>query len=225
MTTHQQLTGSSDDDSVKRYAGSHSARFTDAYWAAFEKHVQPLLPPQPTVVDLGCGPALFLQDLSQRVAGARVHGYDVTPAMIEYARTLDMGGASGTFEVADLVNDPIPMADDSADLASMTQVLHLFTDPFVLMNEVRRVLKPSGVFMLYDFVRTSFAEYINRPDQSPPITEVARRRFMDLYPYHNRYSVDDWTWIFGESGFEVVAVETPREKFNRLFVAVPKGSK
>ena len=42
--------------------------------------------PQPVIVDLGCGPGLFLRDLGERYPQATLFGYDVTPAMIAYGQ-------------------------------------------------------------------------------------------------------------------------------------------
>jgi len=52
-----------------------------------------------TVVDLGCGPGNLTRLLVDRWPGARVHGLDSSPEMIERARA-DAGGA--TYDVADL---------------------------------------------------------------------------------------------------------------------------
>jgi len=140
--------------------------------------------------------------------------------MLEYARILDFGASTTHFAVADLSNAPIPLSDQTLDFVAVTQVLHLFPDPLRFLAEVRRVLKSAGMLLLYDFVRTSFSDYVYRPNLPLDKADGMRRRFMDLYPYRNKYSVEDWEWILSEFGFEILSIETPRENFNRLFIAV-----
>ncbi len=219
MTTHQQLTGSTDDEFLQRMINTTAGRFTDSFWALFDAEVRPRLPETPAVVDFGCGPGLFLQAVSRRIPAASLTGYDLTPAMIEYARGLDYEGAPPTLEVADLTAGRIPLADASVHLGAMTAVLHVFDDPFAFLAEVRRALAPGGVFVLYDWVRTPLRDYLSErlPKEVPDQTE-ARVRTMRLFPSHNKYTLEDWRWLLGECRFDVVADAAPRAHFH-AFVA------
>jgi hypothetical protein len=90
---------------------------------------------------------------------------------------------------------------------------------------VRRVLKPKGTFLLYDFVRTPMEEFLSRPlvsDQVDP--DTLRRRWLKLFAAQCKYTIDDWTWVLGEGGFEVASITAPHQNGFRVFVAVPKGS-
>ena len=219
MTTHQQLTGSTDGEFVQRMIDTAVDRFTDSFWVLFEAEVRPRLPDAPAVVDFGCGPGLFLQAVSRRIPAAMLTGFDVTPAMIEHARGLDYEGALPTFEVADLTAESIPLADASVNLGAMTAVLHVFDDPFAFLGEVRRALAPGGVFLLYDWVRTPLREYLaERMAREAGDVVAALLTTMRLFPSHNKYTVEDWRWLLGECGFEVVADAAPRGHFH-AFVA------
>ena len=219
MTTHQQLTGSTDDEFLRRMIDTTAGRFTDAFWAVFDAEVRPRLPDAPAVVDLGCGPGLFLQALSRRIPAATLTGYDLTPAMIEHARGLDFAGPPPTLDVADLTAGRLPLDDASVHLAAMTAVLHILDDPFALLAEVRRVLAPDGIFLLYDWVRTPLREYLSdRVPEDAPDVAAARRRAMRVFPSHNKYTIEDWRWLLGECGFDVVADAAPRAQFH-AFVA------
>jgi SAM-dependent methyltransferase len=224
MTTHQSISGQTDDDLLQRMIRTHPNRFGDAYWEVFDQHVLPRLGLVPTVVDLGCGPGLWLQDVAKRVPGARLHGFDLTSAMIDYAKTLDYGGSTPTLDVLDIVEQPLPFADGSVDLIDMTAVLHLFNDPFGFLAKVKRALKPTSVFLLRDWVRRPLVEYLARAQDNPDDTsEEARRRRMALFPYHNRYTVEDWVFLLIEAGFEVIGRDEQAEAPQRMFAAVPKG--
>src|SRR5262245_10921173 len=94
VPTHQSLTGSSDEDLLQRMITTHAERFDTRFWNFFAADVAPRLPAHPVIIDLGCGPGLLLRDLGERHPGAALHGYDVTPAMIDYARQVAFKPAS-----------------------------------------------------------------------------------------------------------------------------------
>ena len=224
MVTHQSLTGGTDDELLQRMVGSYAGRYNDEYWGLFDEHVRPRLSATPSIVDFGCGPGLFLQDVGKRVPGAALSGYDLTPAMIEYARGLDYGGAAPTLGVMDLLTDQLPMEEGSVDVASIAAVVHLFDDPFPVLDKIRRALKLGGTLLLYDWVRTSLVEYMERglmsgAERSP---EEFRSRSMKLFGVHNHYTADDWRWILAEAKFDVLAEAAPNGKYHRLFVTAPK---
>ena len=225
MVTHQQLTGGTDDELVERMVRSYAGRYNDGFWALFDEQVRPRLSAQPTIVDLGCGPGLLVQGFSKHAPEPTLHGLDLTPAMIEYAKGLDYGGATPNLGVLNLLTDPLPLADGSVDVASIGAVLHLFDDPFAVLDKIRRTLKPGGTFLVYDWVRTPLEVYTARDGSTDQSPEVIRGRAMKLFAVHNRYTSDDWRWVLGQAGFDVLSESAPGGKYHRLFVAVPKGSK
>jgi trans-aconitate 2-methyltransferase len=100
----------------------------------------PRLPPRPTIVDLGCGPGLFVQALSARYPQATLYSYDVTPAMIAYGQHLLYTGTRPTLAVHNVATQPLPLATGTVHLVCMTSVLHLFDDPFPGLSEVHRIM-------------------------------------------------------------------------------------
>ncbi|PYN15804.1 MAG: hypothetical protein DME05_10470 [Candidatus Rokuibacteriota bacterium] len=116
MPTHQSLAGSSDEELLRRMVDTHADRYGETFWAFFTTRVAPSLPTRPAIVDLGCGPGLFLRDLGMRYPSASLHGYDITPAMIAYGRQL--AGVKLTLELHDVTAKPLPQAAGSVDLAS-----------------------------------------------------------------------------------------------------------
>ena len=224
MTTHQEIAGQTDDELLQRMVRTHPNRFGDSFWALFDQHVRPRLSPEPLVVDLGCGPGLFLRDVAQRVPGAKLHGFDLTQAMIDYARALDFGASTAAFEVLDIVEQPLPFADGSVDLMGLTAVLHLFNDPFGFLAKVLKALKPTGTLLLRDWVRRPLSDYLQRAQDNPNDTAAeARRRRMALFPFHNRYTEEDWRFLLAEGGFEVIGEDEPSPAPQHTFVAVQKG--
>ena len=221
MPTHQSLGGASDEDLLQRMVATHGERFQAPFWEFFETHVGRRLPPRAVMMDLGCGPGLLLRDLGDRYPDAVLYGYDVTPAMIAHARQLVFKPAEVTLAVHDVATRPLPLAAAGVSLASMSSVLHVFDEPLPTLAEIRRVLAPGGIFLLNDWVRQPLATYLAfRRDVMKESGPDALRRAFRLFPVHNKYTVEDWRWLLGEAGFEVLA-QTELRTSHRIFVATP----
>lgn len=128
------------------------------------RHVLPLLPAQASVLDLGAGPGVI--PLALREVGASVTVADKW----DHYRTADSEPAEGAppsrmgllpvmreryarsgvvMHELDLVNEPLRFADESFDMVLLLAVIeHLPKSPKRLLEEVTRVLKPGGVFIL-----------------------------------------------------------------------------
>jgi len=221
VPTHQSLGGASDEDLLQRMVATHGERFQAPFWEFFETHVGRRLPPRAVMMDLGCGPGLLLRDLGDRYPDAVLYGYDVTPAMIAHARTLAFKPASVTLAVHDVAAAPLPLADRSVNLASMSSVLHVFDEPLPTLAEIRRVLVPGGIFLLNDWVRQPLSTYLAwRRDVMNESGPDALRRAFRLFPVHNKYTAEDWRWLLGEARFDFLA-QTELRASHRIFVATP----
>ena len=114
-----------------------------------------LLPPDWTIVDLGCGTGETLAVLAPWVH--RVIGVDREPEMVAAAahRIADFPNASvraGSLEA-------LPLADGEADAALLSLVLHHVPDPAVALTEVARVLRPGGRAVVTDMMEHAREEY------------------------------------------------------------------
>jgi len=219
MPTHQSLGGSTDEQLLQRMVASHRERFGEAYWAFFTAHVASHLPPRPVVIDIGCGPGLFLRDVSQRDPTAVLYGYDVTPAMIEHGRQVAYAGAAPRLALLDVTTQPLPHEASTVDLVSMASVLHVVDEPLPVLAEIRRVLAPDGIFLLNDWIRQPLARYLawRRETMGERAPGDLRRGFR-LFPVHNKYTTEDWRWLLAEAGFRVWD-ETQLRDAHRVFVA------
>jgi SAM-dependent methyltransferase len=223
MATHQALGGTSDEDFLQRLVSGYPERFGAAFWATFAAHIAPELPPDPVIMDLGCGPGLLLRDLGERYPQATLFGYDVTPAMIAYGRQSLLPGSRTTLAVHDVATQPLPHAAGTVHLVTMSSVLHVVDEPLAVLAEVRRVLAPGGLFVLHDWIRMPLPVYFaRRQERQQEDPDVSRQRGFRLFPVHNKYTTEDWQWLLGEAGL-VIRYQTQLRPTHQLFVTTPAG--
>lgn len=196
-------------NALARQLERYYVRFNDAFWAFFERDVQPGLPDAPVLADLGCGPGLYLRDVSERLPQATLHGVDTGEDMLGHALSLAYAGATPTFHDAD-VTGRLPFENGSIDLLSIAAVMHTLVNPFVFLDEARRVLAPNGRLLLYDWVRVLFSDYIAyREAEAGDPPEVRFPRALELFATHNKYTADDWRWVFAQAQFDVLTEAWP----------------
>ncbi len=224
MPTHQSLSGASDEDLLQRMIKTHPERFGPPFWSFFTSHVAPYVPPRPVVIDLGCGPGLFLRDLGERYPGASLYGYDVTPAMIAYGQQMSNTGAKPTFVLHDVSREPLPHASGTVNLVSISSVLHVLDEPLPVLAEIRRVLAPGGIFLLHDWIRQPLQAYLawRREILGEEEAESLRRGFR-LFPMHSKYTIEDWQWLLAKAGF-AIRYQTQLRASHRIFVTTPIAS-
>lgn len=95
------------------------------------------------ILDAGCGSGPTMAAL--RDAGAAVSGFDVSAAMIAFAR--ERLGPDADLRVADLA-EPLPYADAEFDDVVASLVLHYLEDWSGPLAELRRVLKTGGRLLI-----------------------------------------------------------------------------
>jgi ubiquinone/menaquinone biosynthesis C-methylase UbiE len=105
-------------------------------------------------VDLGCGPGYLAVEMARQAPELHVTGVDLSDEMLveaeDYARQHDMDQAV-SFRKGDV--QQIPFADGSVDLLVSTLSLHHWSDPVAALDEVARVLRPGGSFLIFDLRR------------------------------------------------------------------------
>ena len=134
------------------------------------------------VLDLGCGlggPARFVA----ATTGAHVTGIDLTPEFVEAGRALtEWTGLAGQIELVEGSILELPFEDVSMDAAYMIHVGMNIADKAGIAREAARVLKPGGIFAIYDVMQVGTgqmeypAPWASSEDQSalaPPETYEA----------------------------------------------------
>jgi SAM-dependent methyltransferase len=126
-------------------AADLTARFVDAVDVG----------PETTILDVACGPGIITAHLAAKARA--VVAFDLTPEMLQQARArcAKAGLTNVTFEQGSAT--ALPFADSSFDCVVTRLSIHHFDAPRLVLDEMFRVLKPGGKFVLADVVSSADA--------------------------------------------------------------------
>ena len=131
--------------------------------AEFHRAVRERVGPGGTLLDVGCGDNAAFADL--RAGGATVWGADFQrhPHLVEpgFFRLLGTQGA-------------IPFANESFDAVTCVWVLEHVQDPAAFLGEIRRVLRPGGVFLAHSICGDHYVTWVRRALQLLPLRWTQR---------------------------------------------------
>lgn len=152
-------------------------------------HLALRLVPAITVADLGAGEGLVSQLLANRAE--RVWCIDNSPKMVEVGTELAKknGLANLVYKLGDI--EKVPLADQSVDLAILSQALHHAAHPQIAVDEAFRILKPGGQLLVLDLKEHDF--------------EKARELYGDLWLGFKESALHGF---LKKSGFQKVEVTT-----------------
>ncbi len=111
--------------------------------------------PGEAVLDIGCGAGVDTIIAAQMVGpSGSVRGLDLVPEMLNRARENARLARAENVEFKEGSAEELPYPDASFDVVISNGVFNLVVDKGKALEEVRRVLKPGGRFMIADQVLT-----------------------------------------------------------------------
>lgn len=110
--------------------------------------------------DLGCGPGDLVLEMAHAAPGLHVTGVDLSPEMLAQAAAHAEKSGLG-YRVAFRLGDAqeIPFPAESLDLVISTLSLHHWSAPVAVFDEIARVLRPGGAFVIFDLRRDLAAPF------------------------------------------------------------------
>jgi SAM-dependent methyltransferase len=167
------------------------------------------------VLDVGCGPGYGVCRIAPNCR--EVIGIDTDADIIKYARenfTLD----NTEFRVVrPAEEEPFPFENDSFDTVISFQVIEHVFDMNAYLSEIRRVLKPNGIFVCATPDRTTRLFPYQRPWNFEHVTEFSKQDFESVL----KSQFDEFD-IFKMGGNpDVIRIEIERtKKLRRLLLPV-----
>lgn len=111
------------------------------------------LKPAERVVDIGCGAGIDSLIAARMVESeGRVIGIDMTPAMLDRARSAAAEAGFKNVEFREGVMEDLPVEDAWADVVISNGVLNLTPDKPRVLAEMARILKPGGRLQIADIL-------------------------------------------------------------------------
>ena len=116
-----------------------------------------ITPDTSNVLELATGRGANALWLARRNPGVQFHGLDLTRAQLAYARRDAANLANLTLSLGDF-HDLQAFEPDSLDLVFVVEALCHSPDPGRVLNQVRRILRPGGRFVVIDGYRTDASQ-------------------------------------------------------------------
>ena len=131
----------------------------------------------PRAPDVACGTGILLRQLLDLVPGVEAYGVDASEDMLTQARAALKDQPRVHLERVQVGEGPtagLPFAQETFDLITFTNALHVMPEPVVMLSGLRRLLAPGGQLVVEDFARrerpfpwTAFEGLLHQIEGSP----------------------------------------------------------
>jgi ubiquinone/menaquinone biosynthesis C-methylase UbiE len=161
------------------------------------------------VLDVGCGRGIGMQILLKQFGASQVYGIDLDPRQVRRAQKRFAGTSESRVVLAVGSVEELPFPDEYFDAVFDFGMLHHVVDWQVGVAEIRRVLKPSGLFFFEEVTREALNRWVYRT-------------FLD-HPSENRFNEAEFLAELPVHGLEPLG-EQCRILLNDIFIAVARRS-
>ncbi|MBC7782229.1 MAG: class I SAM-dependent methyltransferase [Burkholderiales bacterium] len=216
----------------KRFAAVMAEESNQTTVAGMDEHILPLIPGLVAdlergirVVDVGCGSGWALIHLAKRFPNSRFVGLDLLDTQIADAmlKASDAGLTNITFRACDVTdwNEPA-----SYDLVTTFDAVHDQARPDLVLANIRRALKPGGVYLMQDIKASTPVEKNHDNPMAPFIYTVSCMHCMSVSLANGGMGLGA-AWgrelacqMLADAGFNDVQVsELPHDMINYYYVA------
>ncbi len=138
---------------VRVLAGSGAGAMTGGFGGEFfiHKNAMAMEDHEGPWLDLSCGPGTFTRAMAGACPEEWVFGLDISRPMLDVAARRARGYSNVVLLRADA--HQLPLADEAFGGVNVSGALHAYDDPEAVFSEIRRILRPGGIF-----VGSTFAE-------------------------------------------------------------------
>ncbi|MFX1411607.1 MAG: class I SAM-dependent methyltransferase [Promethearchaeota archaeon] len=109
-----------------------------------------LLEGYPKILDIGCGPGLLLFEIKKIIPNVKLIGIDSSEQMLDIAREKAEQNKIVGLELKKGFAEDIPLSNEDVEVAVCLNCLHDFKDARKTIEQVYRILRKGGLFILKD---------------------------------------------------------------------------
>jgi RimJ/RimL family protein N-acetyltransferase len=152
--------------------------------------------PDMRILDVGCGGGMTIAEMLRLSENSRIDGIDYSKTSVEQAKLLnaDSIGKRVCIRHGDVAS--MPYEDNTFDLVTAVETVYFWPDPDRALQEIRRVLKPGGIFQIMD------------EGSDPSILE----EWPKIDGFMKVYTPDELRGLLSDNGFEDIHVVRGEEQ-------------
>ncbi|MEW6042986.1 MAG: class I SAM-dependent methyltransferase [Thermoproteota archaeon] len=180
-----------------------------------------------TVLDVGCGSGKAINLMAKTFPRSQYYGYDISNEAIQNAKTESeqLGLTNTTFERRDVSKF---VKEQHFDLITAFDAIHDQAEPEAVLKNIRKSLKPNGVFLMQDIRASSHLEKNVDHSLAPYLYAVSCLHCMTVSLAQNGRGLGAmWgkelaTRMLHDAGFSSVEIkQLPHDPINYYYVATP----
>jgi len=174
----------------------------------------------PVVMDLGCGPGLLTQTIFERISNVKVIGIDKSEKMLKFAKE---NNENTNFETRLGSSEKLPVTNDSVDVVVSRFSLTYWNKPRESFEEINRVLKPKGKFVL-EFLNKDYPAYMLFLIKIRMHLRSAGSKVIRYHSdaYKTAYKIESVKKLLKDSNFEIIYEEGEQKEWRHIIVGKKK---
>ena len=142
-----------EENSIKQFtqwADNYDNPITSFTFRQTNSKIVSLLNPKQnsSLLDVGCGSGILIQDLLSLNNGMKLFGLDITPKMVEIAKKKFINSKNVQIALGSAIR--MPYKDNSFDYVTCASSFHHHPGPTLSIKEMVRVLKPGEKLIILD---------------------------------------------------------------------------
>jgi len=156
------------------------------------------------LLDVGCGPGALV-DIFRQDYRIAAYGTDAEPGMLHQA-----SAHYGDFFAAGRLPQ-LPYADGSFDLITATNVIYLVDNPAAALQEINRLLKPTGIFAMLNPSEKMTVTTATALADERGLTGFARDNFIywgEVAEANPRWTEEEISDLFRQANLDLVDCRT-----------------
>lgn len=184
-----------------RWAKNYDKPITSFIFRQTNSKIASILNPKPnsSLLDVGCGTGILISKLLSRNKYMRIYGLDITPKMVEVAKSKFKNNPHVKITLGSAIH--MPYQDNTFDYVTCASSLHHHPNPLQSVKEMVRVLKPGGKLLILDMcieglIRQLFFKIENIYHHEGKVFRLTNKKMIDLYQQVGLRQIKQSTFLY-----------------------------